>query len=167
MGYVYSRYVLSEKILQCTLGLEQEKDVESPPRPYLLQLSHPPHQPGGDGMQLQEIQAVQRPFQHVDDGGELWDKGRVSPGRRQGPPWEATSQGLSKWENLREQVKLFTPLIKSVPCMHVRLPHWTVSSLKAAPTSYPFCQHSTCSQHVVSQCSAKWLVSFNARRKCF
>lgn len=80
MGDVYSRYVLSEKILRCTLGLEQEKDVESPPRPYLLQLSHPPHQPGGDGMQLQEVQAVQRPFQHVDDSGELWDKGRVSPG---------------------------------------------------------------------------------------
>lgn len=71
--------------------------MESPPGSYLLQLIHPPHQPGGDGVQLQEVQAVECAFQHVDDSGELRDKSRVSPG----PPARAGAVALRVWRARR------------------------------------------------------------------
>lgn len=45
---------------------------------HLLQLVHAPHQLAGDRVQLQQVQAVESPFQHVDDGGQLRDKDRAS-----------------------------------------------------------------------------------------
>lgn len=50
------------------LGLIRKKTQDAP---YLLQFVHAPHQLGGDRMQLQEVQAVERALQHVYDGGEL------------------------------------------------------------------------------------------------
>lgn len=59
-----------------TLGPDQKKYMETQNLPYLLQFVHSPHQFGGNWVQLQEIQAIESSFQHVYDGGELWDKGR-------------------------------------------------------------------------------------------
>ena len=54
-------------------GPDGEKDTETQNLPYLLQFIHPSNQFGSDRMQLQEIQTIEGSFQHVYDGGKLWN----------------------------------------------------------------------------------------------
>lgn len=94
-----------------------DRDTDSQGAPYLLQLRHPPDQLGGDRVQLQEVQPVQRALQHVDDGGQLWDEGGVSAG---GPGEAREGQG----DHSRG--------VSPVGRLHVRAPCCTVSGRGAS-----------------------------------
>lgn len=56
--------------------MEKKKREEDWNLPYLLEFIHAPHEFSGNGMQLEEIQAVESTFQHVYNCRKLRSKNR-------------------------------------------------------------------------------------------
>lgn len=109
------------------------RETETQGGPHLLQLRHPPDQLGGDRVQLQEVQPVQRALQHVDDGGQLQDEGVVSAGLAE--PGQAGARGPREGQGDRSH------RVSPVGRLHVRAPCCTVSGQGASTAAIPASWH--------------------------